>query len=252
MVEPWYGDGTGLTMARMDEVRDTSGTSQWVTLQSSDINTPQVSGSMKIVRDSKGIHPRLYFKYIKYKMSVLQFRFFKQRMQKLEKLVDEYAQQGQEALSEACVKQYLIIARESAIWACGIKKFVTEEHINKFRYSLKGTSLKITPLKNFVRVIPKPIAKKLKECATKKLFDEYLVVHLDNKSVADTEKEKKVKKEAREKDPILFGRIQYSDKYYFIGDWEDEYDDLRLTDMIKKLSLKKEDIIIKNSPTLKK
>ena len=130
--------------------------------------------------------------------------------------------------------EYMIICRESAILACGFKLFITEEHVERFRYKLK-TPLKITPLKNFVRIIPKDVVKKTKKCMEKKLFDEYVIFHLDDRSSQDTEKEKAEKR----KDPIIFGKVQYSEKYYFIADWEDEFDTLTLKDVIKKLSLKK-------------
>ena len=209
-------------------------------------STPQFSANIMMNSDPiNGIHPRLYFKYLKSKLNVIENRKLKQRLKQLEKMADDYVKSGQEALSDECIKQFLIITRESAILACGLNLFLIQEHIEKFRYKIKGIPLKITELKNFARPLPKNIVKKVKKCIEKKLFDTYWVLHLDNKAIKDTEKERIKKKEAREKDPILVGRIEYSDKHYFIGDWEDEFDDLRLNDIIKKLSLKRKNITLK-------
>ena len=68
------------------------------------------------------------------------------------------------------------------------------------------------------------------------------------KEVKETVKEK-IK---REKDPIIFGKIQESDKYYFIGDWEDELDNLRLGDIVEELSIDKKSMGIKQHIDMKK
>lgn len=234
----------------MGNFQTTSATNQviWSTVSDAKVDTPNVRMGGSVKKNETGIHPRLYFKFIKHKLSIIEFRAFKSRMRKLEKMVDEYAEGGQEALSEECLKQYLIIAKESAMLACGIKLFITTEIVDKFRYKLRGCSLKITPLKNFGRVIPKKVVKKIKRCMEKKLFDGYEIFHLDDKAVKDTEKER----EEKRRDPIVFGRILYSDKYYFIADWEDEFDKLRLEDIIRRLSLKKEKISIKKDPQIER
>src|SRR4030042_1990609 len=69
------------------------------------------------------------------------------------------------------------------------------------------------------------------EIEKKALFDGYVVVHTDpnNTSVMKTVEEKK--------DPILFGVISESDRFYFIADWKDELCDLTLEKIIDKLGL---------------
>src|SRR5699024_9424503 len=53
--------------------------------------------------------------------------------------------------------------------------------------------------------------------------------------------ERQVEKERIEKDPILFGTFQDKnsqtviDRFYFLGDWEDEYCDLTLDKMVNKM-----------------
>ncbi|MDU7184950.1 MAG: hypothetical protein E6294_02830, partial [Klebsiella sp.] len=73
-------------------------------------------------------------------------------------------------------------------------------------------------------------------------FDEFFIVFTDYTG----EKEREVKKERIEKDPILFGAFLneetkvVADRFYFLGDWIDEYCDLTLDKMIcsmKELNL---------------
>ena len=111
---------------------------------------------------------------------------------------------------------------------------------------MKDVTLKITPLKNFPRVLPKNVKKIAEACITKKLFDDYVVFHLDNAKPVETEKEKI----ERKRDPILFGKLNDSDKYYFIVDWEDELDNLRLSDIVESLVLKGEDMVLSKTTKL--
>ena len=67
---------------------------------------------------------------------------------------------------------------------------------------------------------------------TKDIFDAFYVVFTDYTGI----EERKVDKERRDKDPILFGSFKNStnvaDRFYFLGDWVDEYCDLTLDKLI--------------------
>ena len=213
----------------------------WVRSVSNEITTPHFEMQAGYRKTENGISPRLYFKYIKTKFSIIENTMFKRRMKQLENMVDEYAKLGQEALSDECIRQFCIIAKESAMWACGLKKFILKDHVDKFKYRVKG-DVKITSLKNFARVIPEKAARSIKFTMDKRLFDNYVVVHLDDKDRKSTKETDKERIE-REKDPICFGRINEApERFYFVCDWEDELCILRLDDIIKKLSLKDKDI----------
>lgn len=117
-------------------------------------------------------------------------------------------------------------------------KFISEADVVDF-YNVASTNDKyktglcLTYVKNFVKIIPKEVTDLKKEADTLKVFDNYAVLHYDfeGNSVEDTKKEK----EAKKKDPILFGIIANSRKLYYIGDWVDDYCDLTLDVIIKKL-----------------
>jgi len=200
-------------------------------------STPHVEVEGSLHKNQEGIHPRLYFKYLKNKLTQLEQRTFKARMKKLEKLADEFTATGQEAMSDNCIRQFMVLCREAAVYSCGITRYITQEHVDKYRYNLKKVRLQITPLKNFGRVLPKQVAKIAKKCIEKKLFDDYVIFHLDAKAHKETEEEKI----ERKRDPILFGKLEGSDKLYFIIDWEDELCDLRFSDIVENLALKGND-----------
>jgi len=211
--------------------------------------TFNIQGSPGESVQKNNISAHLCFKYIKSKMNIIETSKFKARMERLEKMVNEFTEIGQVAMAEQSLKLFMQFTKESAMYACGYRYWITREHAEKFRYSLKGTqSLKITPLENFGRVIPKKAIEKLKFCNTKKLFDSYVIFHLDAKgAVVETEKQKK----ERERDPILFGMIdECPDRYYFIVDWIDELDDLKFSDILEALSLEKKNIQIEPSVSM--
>jgi hypothetical protein len=212
-----------------------------------DWTTPHVEGQFAGAKGENQISAGLYFRYVKKKLNLIESRKFKARLSRLEKMSDEFEKMGQIAMSEECIKQFLIVMRESAMWACGIKLYIEKKQAEKFRHSVKHEKLCITPMENYGRVIPPTVAKKIKYAMKKKLFDEYVIFHLDNKdwrkgsSVVETQKQKI----EREKDPIAFGKINETDRYYFIADWEDELDNLRLKDIVETLALKRENMTIK-------
>ena len=74
---------------------------------------------------------------------------------------------------------------------------------------------------------------------TRGIFDEFYVVFTDYTG----KEERKVEKERRDKDPILFGvfknNTNVADRFYFLGDWVDEYCDLTLDKMVEQYKEKK-------------
>lgn len=204
-------------------------------------NTANVESEMKVQKDSKGaIHPVLYFKYLKKNFTLMQNKFLEDRLKRLEKMSEEFYRTGQTAMGDEAVRNFITLSKEAEMMAYGIKYYVTKEHAEKYQYRIKNSSLKITPLKNFSRIIPDKVAKIAKEIIAKHVFDGFVVFHVDDRgtSVKETEHER----QERKKDPILFGTLEYSDKYYFIADWEDEVDDLTLDKMLKGLCMKRKDV----------
>lgn len=68
----------------------------------------------------------------------------------------------------------------------------------------------------------------------------WLQVYFKLKDYEDLEEQGKVEEERRSKDPILFGVFQDNqsrtviDRFYYLGDWVDEYCDLTLDKMVNE------------------
>ena len=120
---------------------------------------------------------------------------------------------------------------------CGFTEFIERDDLQLFiDRCAKPKIIKLTKIKNYIRVIPKNVRQKLEKAQKVNLFDEYLILHTDpdDKSVEKTKEEKK--------DPILFGVIAESSRYYVIGDWTDEFCDITMEKIMTELDFDKQDI----------
>jgi len=191
----------------------------------------------------KRIGPKLYFSYVKSKLTKTQVKKLKVRLQKLQALVNSTKEVGQNAAYETFSKLLVVAVRESEAAACGYDVYVNQADVDKFRYQVTeneksyNNPVRFDKLAEFPRALPAKIQKKVKEVQTKGLFDELYVLSLDYSN----EKVKSTKEKIREKDPILFGKFNYDDqRLYFIADWVDEYCDLTLSKFVDELKQKDE------------
>jgi len=192
-------------------------------------------------KGKSGLSVKLFFKYIKQKFGLLGGKSFENRIKKLWELAEQSEKNGQVALSEQFIERIAKETRESEMYALGYKIFLEKEWVEKFRGKTTKNILE-TKLKNYARVIPESNQKDIKKALDAKVFDEIIIMHTDVKAKELTIEEKR--------DPIAFGKIQESERYYFITDWEDEYCDLTLDDIIDELDLKESDMKIKKNPSL--
>jgi transcriptional antiterminator len=199
------------------------------------------NGTTVTMKKTSKMPTTIFFKLMKKKMGILQDYSYKKRIEKITKAVEEAEKQGQIAFSEELLKKLLVLCREAELYAMNKRIFIDRSIFEQFKNKTERP-VALTALKNYARPIPKDVLKEKEKCDKAKIFDGYAVMHYDGKGVVkETEKDKK---EKREKDPILFGVIQYSDRLYFIADWEDEFCDLTLDDIIDKLNLTDADITL--------
>lgn len=204
------------------------------------------SGAHVKFKKPKDGNTEIIFKATKKKMSMLQNYNYQKRIKQLEDMVAKADENGQIAFSESLFRRLLVLTREAELYALKYRLFVEHDMVQKF-IEKSNNKIFLTPIMNFARPIPKYVLTKKKECDTHKLFDEYYVLHMDGKNVVqDTEKQK----EARKKDPILFGVIEFSTKLYFVDEWEDELCDLTLDQLIDTMGLTDEDVELSKKPTL--
>lgn len=154
----------------------------------------------------------------------------------------------QTAAAKKLVFHLETIEKERKLVEMGIDTFVYKDDIEHFIDNVSRNTVKIIELGRYEREVPDQIAFIVSK--TQHLFDELYVVFTDYTGRL----EKEALKERKEKDPILFGSFQDKknrvviDRFYFLGDWEDEFCDLTLDKMVSEMkSVADKDIIRKIS-----
>lgn len=139
-----------------------------------------------------------------------------------------------------------VVEKERKLLKKGIDTFILREDIETFITKVADKAVKVTELSTYPRSIPDEFISVIKELREENLFDNYYVVYTDYTH----ETTKEIEKVKRVKDPILFGTYEQliggvwdiHDRFYYIGDWEDEYCDLTLSKMCDAMSKKGFDI----------
>lgn len=201
-----------------------------------------VQGSMQVTKKQGdvGYQANIIFKLYKKKMSILEGIKATARIKKLERLIVKSIEDGQDALAEKFIKEFTRETRETALYARGIRKFISREFINKYKYKIRSGKISDTQFEKYTRVIPKDVLKKKK--AVEDLFDGFVIYHYWNENQEDVKKMSEPEKTAM-RDPILFGQLNGSDRLYFIADWDDELCHLTFDELIDALEVDDEKYI---------
>ncbi len=129
------------------------------------------------------------------------------------------------------------IEKEREIVKMGIDTFVYRDDIEFYIDNVADDIVKIIALESYEREIPDEIVAVIERVKDK--FDQLYIVFTDYTG----EVERQVQAERRSKDPILFilfGVFQSEktrsviDRFYYLGDWVDEYCDLTLDKMVNE------------------
>lgn len=130
------------------------------------------------------------------------------------------------------------VPKEKELLKLGVNTFIYKEDIEEYINNVENKVVKLIEMENFPRDIPEEFSDIISK--TINIFDEFYVLFTDYTG----KEEKRVVKERREKDPILFGvfknNTQMNDRFYYLGDWVDEYCDLTLEKLLAEAG---EDIV---------
>lgn len=149
-------------------------------------------------------------------------------------LLNKYKITGQKKGMRKLMFHLECIEKERKIVKMGINTFIYRDDIEEYIDTVAKDTVKIIELENYEREIPDEIVEVI--AATKDKFDQLYVVFTDYTGKV----ERQIEKERRDKDPILFGTFQDQsnrtviDRFYYLGDWEDEYCDLTLDKMVNE------------------
>ena len=190
------------------------------------------------------ITPSQYFDYLKNAKNVITTDALKKSFSAFLQLGEKYNKLGQvESLKKLCFLAD-VLKKEEKLIELGINTYVYKDVIEDYIENVADKTVKIVELSRYMREIPDEFVETIEK--SRELFDELYVVFTDYTG----KEERKVEKERRDKDPILFGVFKngsnISDRFYFLGDWIDEYCDLTLDKMIEEYQHKCE-----INPTLK-
>lgn len=164
-----------------------------------------------------------------------------------EKAIIHSKETGQKALEEKLLSILKLVKAETILIDNQLTKYVTEDQlIELYQASNPAQKLKLTWIKNFIKIIPTDVLDVKKKVDTLGIFDNYVILHYDPKNDATdlTKEEVRLKK-----DPILFGVSAESNKLYYLADWVDEYCDMTLEKMFKTLG---EKVLEINNQTVKR
>lgn len=196
-------------------------------------------------QDQQQITPSQYFDYLKNAKNTITVEALKNSFSAFLQLGEKYNKLGQfESLKKLCFLADTLKKEEKLI-DLGITTYVYKDTIEDYIENVADKTVKIVELSRYMREIPDELVDTIEK--TKPLFDEFYVVFTDYTG----KEERKVEKERRDKDPILFGvfknNANVSDRFYFLGDWVDEYCDLTLDKMVEKYQEKYGDSPVLNT-----
>lgn len=178
--------------------------------------------------------PQEYFDAVKERKQSITDEQLKSIYDNCLELLNKYVITGQKRGIEKLMFHLSCIEKEMEIVKMGITTFVYRDDIEFYISNVASDVVKIIDIESYEREIPDEIVKIISQVKDK--FDQLYIVFTDYTGKV----ERQVSKERRQKDPILFGTFQNDntrsviDRFYYLGDWIDEYCDLTLDKMVNE------------------
>lgn len=178
--------------------------------------------------------PAEYFGVIKERKNHITDNDLKNVYDNCLELLNKYKITGQVKGMKKLMFHIECIEKEREIVKAGIDTFVYRDDIEFYIDNVADDVVKIIDIQSYEREIPDEIVDIIDLVGN--MFDQLYIVFTDY--TGDVERQ--VKEERKSKDPILFGVFQDSktrsviDRFYYLGDWVDEYCDLTLDKMVNE------------------
>lgn len=190
--------------------------------------------SKKPEEEKVSLTPAQYFQLVKDEMENVTEDGLKKLYTATYNAMKRYVITKQKAAAKDCYVRCKAMEKEIQLLQFGVTQWVDRRHIDLFIDNVADDCVCIIEMSEYPRTIPDEIVDKVMK--TSHLFDQFYILFTDYTG----EERQKVAKEKRDKDPILFGNIfidgKVSNKMYFIGDWEDEYCDLTMSQMMAMMA----------------
>ena len=200
--------------------------------------SPHVVYAVNMEEEKEKITPSQYFDYLKEAKNTITTDALKNSYPVFLQLGEKYHKLGQtESLKKLCFLADTLKKEEQLI-ELGITTYVYKDAIEDYIENVAENTVKIVELSRYMREIPDDLVETVEKART--IFDELYVVFTDYTG----KEERKVEKERRDKDPILFGSFRnqtnIADRFYFLGDWVDEFCDLTLDKLVEQYKEKRD------------
>ena len=198
--------------------------------------------------DVENITPSAYFDYVKGLKEKLNKEEYNIIIDSALKMIDKCKITKQTAMAKELAHQVDLALRELNAANEGFDIFVNRKVIEKYISDVEGKAIKIIELSEYTREIPEEVMDRVAKAAD--IFDQMYIVFTDY-----TKKEsKRVAKERRDKDPILFGafqdkqgdgknKIYIEDRLFFVADWVDDTCDLTLEQIVRQTKGKSDEVL---------
>ena len=175
--------------------------------------------------------PYQYFEAVKARKAKITDRELARIYANCLELIEKAKKTGQKNQIRRCLFHLDTIEKERELVKLGIDTFIYKDDITYFMKNVAKDRVKIIEVENYEREIPDEIVEVIEKVRDK--FSQLYIVFTDYSE----ELTKKVISK-RDKDPILFGVFKDNnaksviDRFYYLGDWIDEYCDLTLDKML--------------------
>lgn len=185
--------------------------------------------------DERLLSPYEYFKNVKDKVQEMNSEKLLTTYNNALHLAEKYKQTGQKKGLIKLLFHIESMMKEKEIIDAGITKYVYRDDIEEYIDQVAEKQCVILDIASYEREIPDEVVEAMNK--VKDIFDEFYIVCTDYHGTLS----KRVNKERREKDPILFGAFinrskgTLNERFYYIGDWVDEYCDLTLDRMVAEM-----------------
>lgn len=199
---------------------------------SSDVN-------LTLKKQEKSIDPEEYFNNIKRSKQIATSEALRKSYESCYILLEKALRTGQTAAANKIIFHMDCVEKEEKIVSMGIDRFIYKNDIEEFITKVEGKVVKIIDLKNYEREIPDEIADTIEK--TKDIFTDMYVLFTDYTG----KEERKIEKDKIKKDPIIFGVFSDTkttavvDRFYVLGEWEDDYCDLTLDKVVSTIGEEK-------------
>lgn len=182
--------------------------------------------------EANTLSPKEYFEYVKSKKNSITPEELERVYDNTLKLIKRYQITGQEKAIKKLAFLLECIELEFQVVKAGYTQFVYRWDLEEYIEDITDKSIRIIEMKNYEREFPDEVIDEI--IKAKEIFGDNLYVVFTDYSGKEG---RKIAKERREKDPILFGGIEKDnailDRLYYICDWVDETCDLTLDQLAK-------------------